>query len=393
MNDRLPPSWRGARRILCVRLDSLGDVLMCTPAMRALRASIPGCHLTLLTSPSGAAAAPYIPELDAVIGYRAPWMKHAKPATPSALQDCAERLTGGAAEPGAGRFDAAVIFTSYSQSPLPAAMLCHLAGIPLRLASCRENPYQLLTDWVPEREPERATRHEVQRQLDLVGHVGCTTIDTALSFAVPGAAAACVETMLEAAGIDPAAPYLVLHAGASAASRRYPIRHWQDLLGMLGARFGYPLILTGDQGERESLRPLTETRTGPVHSLIGKLGLGELGALIRSSRLLITGNTGPAHIAAAVGTPLLDLYAPTNPQHTPWRVAHRLLFHDVSCRKETTPASMRWRQVRYWRRPPSCWQAPRHGRHAPRMRPWPSPDRVRIDAVHMRKRKRLSANV
>jgi len=325
MSDQLPNPWQAARRILCIRLDSLGDVLMCTPAIRALRASIPCCQLTLLSSPSGTAVAPHIPELDAAITYLAPWMKHEQAATDEALHACAAQLA-------AQRFDAAVIFTSYSQSPLPAAMLCHLAGIPLRLASCRENPYQLLTHWVPERERERATRHEVQRQLDLVAHVACSTSDTALSFAIPDAAASKVSAMLDAAGIDPGKPYLVLHAGASAASRRYPIRHWLVLIGMLGTRLGYPMILTGDRGEMEWLQPLAETWVGPTHSLIGKLGLGELGALIRSSSLLITGNTGPAHIAAAVGTPLVDLYAMTNPQHTPWRVAHRLLFQDVSCR-------------------------------------------------------------
>ena len=317
--------WQAARRILCVRLDSLGDVLMCTPAIRALRHTLPGCHLTLLSSPSGAAAAPYIPELDAAIPVRAPWMKHDAPASVDALQECAAQLA-------ALRFDAAVIFTSYSQSPLPAAMLCLLAGIPLRLASCRENPYQLLTHWVPEREPERASRHEVQRQLDLVADVGCATADTSLSFAVPAADAARASLLLEETAVDPAAPYLVLHAGASALSRRYPIRHWLVLIGMLRTRFRYPVILTGDCGDVDALRPLTEAWRAPTHSLIGKLGLGELGALIRGSSLLITNNTGPAHIAAAIGTPLVDLYAPTNPQHTPWRVAHRLLFHDVSCR-------------------------------------------------------------
>lgn len=88
-------AWQSARRILCVRLESLGDVLMCTPAFRALRASIPGCHLTLLTSPSGAAVAPYIPELDAAIGYRAPWMKHNAPASIEALQECVAQLAKG----------------------------------------------------------------------------------------------------------------------------------------------------------------------------------------------------------------------------------------------------------------------------------------------------------
>jgi ADP-heptose:LPS heptosyltransferase len=325
MSGEWTRAWRRARRILCVRLDSLGDVLMCTPALRALRDSLPGCRLTLLSSPSGAAAARYVPELDDVIAIKVPWMKHEDALDGAALQACIEDLA-------ARRFDAAVVFTSWSQSPLPAAMLCHLAGIPLRLASCRENPYHLLSHWVPEAEREGATRHEVQRQLDLVAQIGCVTADTALSFAVPAESERRVHGLLADIGIDPAAPYLVLHAGASAPSRRYPLRHWLVLIGLLGTRLGYPMILTGGRDEAQWLRPLSESWVGPTHSLIGKLDLGELGALIRSAALLITGNTGPAHIAAAVGTPLVDLYALTNPQHTPWRVAHRLLFHDVSCR-------------------------------------------------------------
>lgn len=325
MSGEWTRAWRRARRILCVRLDSLGDVLMCTPAFRALRDSLPGCRLMLLTSPSGAAAARYVPELDEVIAIKAPWMKHDDALDGQALQACIADLA-------ARRFDAAVIFTSWSQSPLPAAMLCHLAGIPLRLASCRENPYGLLSHWVPEPEREGATRHEVQRQLDLVAQVGCATPDTALSFAVPAESERRVHELLADSGIDPASPYLVLHAGASAPSRRYPLRHWLVLIGLLGTRLGYPMILTGGRDETELLRPLSESWVGPTHSLIGELDLGELGALIRSAALLITGNTGPAHIAAALGTPLIDLYALTNPQHTPWRVAHRLLFHDVSCR-------------------------------------------------------------
>jgi ADP-heptose:LPS heptosyltransferase len=66
--------------------------------------------------------------------------------------------------------------------------------------------------------------------------------------------------------------------------------------------------------------------------LVGELGLGELGALIAEADLLVSNNTGPAHIAAALGTPVVDLYALTNPQHTPWQVRSRVLNHDVPCR-------------------------------------------------------------
>lgn len=145
-------SWEQVKRILCIRLDYMGDVLMTTPAIRALRQSLPGCEITLLTSGSGAAAARYIPEIDDTIVYAAPWMKASGESHSAAdagmIATLAQR-----------RFDAAVIFTVYSQNPLPAALLCHLAGIPRRLAHCRENPYRLLSDWVRESEPQEQVRH------------------------------------------------------------------------------------------------------------------------------------------------------------------------------------------------------------------------------------------
>jgi len=67
--------WQDAGNILCIRPDSLGDVLMCTPAMRAIKQSRKDCRLTLLSSASGAAAAPYVAELDGVISFPAPWIK------------------------------------------------------------------------------------------------------------------------------------------------------------------------------------------------------------------------------------------------------------------------------------------------------------------------------
>jgi lipopolysaccharide heptosyltransferase II len=318
-------AWGKARKILCVRLDSLGDVLMCTPAMRALRESRPGRELTLLTSPGGAAAAPFIPEVDAVIEYLAPWMKGA-PAH-GAADDIA--FAARLAQQG---FDAAVIFTSYSQSPLPAAFLCYLAGIPLRLAHCRENPYQLLTDSVAETEPERVVRHEVRRQLDLVAQAGARATNTRLSFALNESDLAKVAQRLAAAGIALGQPWILLHPGASAASRRYPAEHWAHVIRQLAERLGWPLVLTGGVGETPLVDQIREGCGVAVRSLAGELSLGELGAALKLASVVVSNNTGPAHIAAAVGTPLVDLYALTNPQHTPWQVHHRVLYHDVPCR-------------------------------------------------------------
>jgi lipopolysaccharide heptosyltransferase II len=330
--------WQQARRILCVRLDSLGDVLMCTPAMRALRHAVPGRTLTLLGSPSGVAAQPFIPELDDAIAWEAPWMKATgmKAAAPRAHMAGPALIAALAAR----AFDAAVIFTTYTQSALPAALLCQLAGIPLRLAHCRENPYDLLTDWIPDPEPATIVRHEVQRQLALVQRVGCRSAEPGLSFVPRPADFAAARMRLAAAGIAPDRPWILLHPGASAASRRYPPAHWAQVLRLLADDPHVPLVLTGSAAEAELVDAIQCASAVPVISLAGRLSLGELGAALRLATVAVTNNTGPAHMAAAVDTPVVDLYALTNPQHTPWHVRNRVLFHDVPCRfcyKSTCP--------------------------------------------------------
>jgi hypothetical protein len=224
-------SWATARNVLCVRLDNLGDVLMTTPAIRALKQSVPGRRVTLLTSRAGAALAPFLPDVDEVIAHDAPWVSH--PAEPplEADRDFLRRLAE-------HRFDSAVIFTVYSQSALPAALFCRLAGIPLRLAHCRENPYRLLTQWVPEPEPQRLVRHEVRRQLDLVANVGCRTEDERLVFRVANEDRLGAVGKLRGAGVDIERPVLVVHAGGSGPLARGALRLPDRVYGF--ARGGRP---------------------------------------------------------------------------------------------------------------------------------------------------------
>jgi lipopolysaccharide heptosyltransferase II len=310
-------TWGAVRKLLCVRLDSIGDVLMTTPAIRACKESF-DCRTVLLTSAAGMAAARLVPEIDAAIPFAAPWMKPlAAPRDEPILQRLRDE-----------RFDAAVIFTVFSQSALPAAYLCYLAGIPLRLAHCRENPYALLTDWVPDPEPASGVRHEVQRQLDLVASVGAHTANRRLSLAVPETARDTVRSLL--AGLK--RPLVVIHPGATAASRRYPPAQFARAADLVIEETGGQAIFTGDVAEADLVRSVQERMAHRSHSMVGRLDLAQLGALIGEADLLICNNTGPAHMAAALGTPVVDLYALTNPQHTPWQVASRVLFHDVPCR-------------------------------------------------------------
>jgi lipopolysaccharide heptosyltransferase II len=319
-------TWNTAENILCIRLDTIGDVLMTTPAIHALKASHPNRRITLLTSSAGASTASLVPDIDEVIVYDAPWLKATAPRVNSRLEyEMAEhlrRLT----------FDGAIIFTVYSQNPLPSAFLCYLADIPLRLAHCHENPYQLLTDWVKDPEPEHSMRHEVRRQLDLVATIGCYADDERMSLRVPEKALATVKDILQQLGITQQRPWVVIHPGATAASRRYAPEKFAVVARSLIQDMGIAVIFTGTEPERELVTAI-QTATGVLsHSLVGCLNLNELAGLLSLAPLLISNNTGPVHIAAAVGTPVVDLYALTNPQHTPWGVPNRVLFHDVPCK-------------------------------------------------------------
>jgi ADP-heptose:LPS heptosyltransferase len=94
----------------------------------------------------------------------------------------------------------------------------------------------------------------------------------------------------------------------------------------------FQVLFTGTGPEVELVEDIRAAMGAPSQSLDGRLGLAELAAAIEAAPLLIANNTGPAHIAAAVGTPVVDLYPLTNPQHTPWGVPHGVLYHDVPCR-------------------------------------------------------------
>ncbi len=321
----LQEQWQQAKNILCVRLDAIGDVLMTTPAIRALKHADRTRNITLLTSQAGAEVASLIPDVDRVITYDPPWMKATAPRPNNQLElAMIEQLRS-------GQFDAAVIFTVFSQNPLPSALLCYLAEIPLRLAHCHENPYQLLTNWVLDPEPSSGIRHEVRRQLDLVASVGCRVADERLTISVPEDSYQRVVYLLHER-FDISQPWVVIHPGASAASRRYPADRFAAVARRLVLDANCQVVFTGTESERSLVESIQTAMGTESHSLVGCLALAEMAALLAIAPLLIANNTGPAHIAAAVGTPVVDLYALTNPQHTPWGVPNRVLCHDVPCK-------------------------------------------------------------
>ncbi len=315
--------WQRARRILAVRLDHFGDVLMTTPALAAIRANRPDAHLALWCSPASAAVAEATGLVDEVVPFKAPWMKHEQPDT----------LRWGVDQIAQRGFDAAVIFTTCTQSALPAAMACMLAEVPLRLAHAREQSYSLLTNWVPD--PDLigpGMRHEVQRQLDLVATLGWTPHHDRLRFEIDDQRENHALNLLRACGLPEGLPYVVMHPGATAPSRRYPAERFGAVADGLWRERGVRTVFTGADGDQDVVQRARAAMKTLSIDLSGRLDISELGGVIAHARLLVSNNTGPAHLAAALATPVVDLYALTNPQHTPWKSPARVLSHDVPCR-------------------------------------------------------------
>ena len=139
-----------------------------------------------------------------------------------------------------------------------------------------------------------------------------------------------VNKKLNNAGVDIHKPWLIIHAGVSEKKREYPITKWAEAARKLIDEKDYQIILTGSSAEKR----LTDELAGLIgkgsFSAGGLFDLGEYIRLVRQAQVMLSVNTGTVHIAAAVVTPVIVLYAQTNPQHTPWNVANRVLQFPVA---------------------------------------------------------------
>lgn len=314
--------WLAARNVLAVRLDNVGDVLMCGPALRALRENLPAARLTLWTSPGGAAAADLLPVVDDVLATKVVWQDLGSlPQDPARELALVEELRR-------RQFDAAVIFTSFAQSPYPPAYVCYLAGIPLRAGQSRDFGGGLLTTWVRSL-PDDA--HQVDRSLHLIGSLGLAVGDRSLWVAVAPAARASAAALLAARGVT--SGYLVLHPGASCSARTYPRKRFAAVGRALARRTGRPIVLTGAAKERELVAGLAGEIGPSAVPLAGETTLPEFAAIVDGADLVVANNTSTMHLADALRTPSVILFAGTEleSQWRPRSAPARLLRRETAC--------------------------------------------------------------
>ncbi|WP_179829643.1 glycosyltransferase family 9 protein [Nocardiopsis aegyptia] len=272
-------------------MDSMGDVLLAGPAVRAVAHG--AGRVVLLAGPRGADAAALLPGVDRVVTWCAPWID---PEPPPVEPDDVARLVRVLADTGADR---AVVLTSFHQSPLPLALLLRMAGIPWIGAVSDDYPGSLLD--LRHRVAPGVPEHE--RALSLVEAAG---------FPLPGGdrgRPAVRRPLPDTRSLTGPDGYVAVHVGADAPARELPDALATDTVAALTAR-GDRVVVTGAAHDEVRAKAVA---AGTGTSVAGRTSTAELADVLDRAAVLISGNTGPAHLAAAVGTPVVSLFSPVVP--------------------------------------------------------------------------------
>jgi ADP-heptose:LPS heptosyltransferase len=316
--------WAEVWRLLVMRLDNIGDVVMTGPVLRALKENLPRASITLMASPGGKEAASLLPWVDEVFAWRVLWQDLGRlsfdPAREWELIEALRR----------GSYDAAIILTSFKQTPHPAGYACYLAGIPLRIGESKEWGGGVLTDEAPSAPDEV---HQVERNLHLIEHAGFGVEDRSLSLHVPEEARGTVAQLLQARGVAPDAPYVLLNPWASAQARTYPTHRFAFAARLLSEETGWPVVVSGTEADRSRSGELLDALGDRGVDLVGATVLSELAALVEGARLVLTNNTSTMHLLDALRTPGVVLFSGTEleEQWRPRDAPHRLLRRETWC--------------------------------------------------------------
>ncbi len=292
--------------------------MMATPALRALRRAHPGAELVLSGRPHLEALVAGLPTVDRDL---------AEP--PRGLAP----LLASARALRRERFDWAVLLPDSARAALPA----FLARIPVRCGYAREPLRRMLcthTLDVPREGGERVPVSMIERYRRITRRLGCADVGDELDLVVSDAARTSTAARLGHAGLAAGASLLVVTPGASfGASKLWPAEHFAEACDRLGDERALRTVLAPGPGEEAVAAEIAQHMKSPAVSLTDPpLRLDELAALLEGATLLLTNDTGPRHMAVALGTPVVALLGPTDPRHTNHLLERqRVLREPVEC--------------------------------------------------------------
>jgi ADP-heptose:LPS heptosyltransferase len=295
----------------------LGDLLCGGPGLRALRARLPRARITLITyaemGPVVERLGDGVDELLSFPGWPGiPERPVDQPALPAFLAEARGR-----------RFDLAL--QVYGANPAANAAT---AALGARLTGGFLVPGTLAAPDLSLHLPYAEHRHEIDRHLDLMAHLGAPSRGRRLSFPVTAADAQAAAAVRADAGLT--GPYVVVHPGATSPSRLWPADRFAAVADALAER-GLQVVLSGVASERALTAAVATAMRGPSFDLCARTALGGFAALLRDAELLVANDTGAVHLAAAVGTPAVAVFLSGDPVRWAHPGRHRVARVQVEC--------------------------------------------------------------
>lgn len=315
------PTPRADARMLVIRPDHLGDLLLSTPAIAELRAELPEAHLALMVGPWAADLVSHGPPVDEVLACSFPGFTR-RPAR--WIGEPYVELMRQARRLRRGRYGLAVILRP---DHWWGALLAAVAGIPERLGYGVPECQPFLTRSLP----WPASGHVAEQSLKLVREVvrslGATPPRSPRQAGGRGAGVfrlaederAWAAGRLQQLGMAEHRQLIVLHPGSGAALKLWPAGRWAELIQRLREQIGAQVLITGSLDEADFARAIAEQAVLPAALATDSMTIGQLGALLERADLVIGSDSGPMHLAAALGRPTVRLFGPTDPElFGPW---------------------------------------------------------------------------
>lgn len=296
------------QRILVVQPTWVGDAVMATPTLRALRQLYPNAHITYLLKRYVKPIYNGMPWADRLMTYRTG--KTDKKAGRQQFLGLIARLRK-------GRFDTAVLLPGSFKS----ALIVKMAGIPRRVGYDRDGRGFLLTDKLlpPRAAGQYIPTPIIKYYLGIAQYLGSTERDLTMQLFVTPSEERQAKKVLDTCGFRPdQRPVILLNPGAQyGSSKCWPPEYFAELADMLVQNHNAQILISSAPRERDIVDEILRRMNHPALDLArAGLTLGALKSITRRCDLLITNDTGPRHIAAAMGIPLIALFGPTHPEWT-----------------------------------------------------------------------------
>ncbi len=321
------PLTKGWNRVLFIRPDHLGDLLLATPAIRALKEARPYTEIHVLAGPWAANILGNIPEIDQVLTVEFPGFNRSRKKG-NYLEPYTQlvRISRQLRQIGYGH---AVILRP---DHWWGAMLAHVAGISERIGYSVKNVSPFLTQAYPHQ-----YQHAIRQNLRLVESWTGFVPDDEIIYNLPvyDKEQIDVSNFLRACGIAEGQPYLCIHPGAGTWVKRWTNSHWAQVADVLSEQLGAEIIFTGGDSERGLVAQIQNRMQRKSSSAAGELSIEQLAALYERALVVMGPDSGPMHVAAAVHTPTVTLFGPAAPiEFAPWgnRRKHIVLTSNIGCR-------------------------------------------------------------